>query len=84
MQSELTEATLKQKKIIKRLRLEKLVPLNVPPIDVDKKVISLQLNGNISGEVMVDYWASSARSCGCYVPTLISTIKNNLYSFFKN
>ena len=84
MQNELTEATSKQKKIIKRLGLEGKVPLDVSPIEVDQKVISLQLNGKISGEVMAEYWASSARSCGCYIPTLISTIKNNLYSLFRN
>jgi hypothetical protein len=75
------EATRKQKKFIKKLHLENLVPLNVHPEKVDDKIRMLSVEKRITDEQYFDYFCK-ARWQRCYVPTVWNTIKNNLYTFF--
>jgi hypothetical protein len=74
----LETATRKQKRMIKKLGLENIVPLDVHPEKIDYKM--LELKGEIiTDEQYLDYFCK-ARWRRSYVPTVWSTIKNNLYS----
>jgi hypothetical protein len=75
------EATRKQKRMIKKLGLEKLVPLNIHPEKVDDKMFDLNSSNQITQEQYLTYFCK-ARWQHSYVPTVWSTIKNNLYALF--
>jgi hypothetical protein len=70
------KATRKQRRIIKKLKLEKLVPLNVPPEQVDDKIVDLFLTEKINADTYATYHCSKAHQNHTYLPTVLGTLGN--------
>lgn len=77
-------ATKKQERIIKRLGLEKLVPLNISPEKIDGIINDSLLEGKISPDVWTEYFCSDAKRNLSYPVTVLGTLKNILCTYFSN
>ncbi|MEK6827375.1 MAG: hypothetical protein AABX99_02715 [Nanoarchaeota archaeon] len=77
-------ATRKQKRMIKRLKLEKIVPLNVSPENIDSLMSDLETSSKITHEQYLDYFCK-ARWQRSHVPTVWSTVKSliGVYTSFS-